>query len=291
MSITQGAHAQLAVTDLEEAVGFHVDVLGMIELGRDNGAVSLGCGVDDRCDLVLAEGGTGVRLVALEAESEEDLEQYAARLREQGVEVEQRSDPTPGVEQSLRFTAPSGLALELAVTREGPAYLNPSDSTGRAGVGPVDFDHITLKVPDPAPMVEFLTGTLDFSVSDEMRPAPDTLVAAWTRVGQLHHDIAMFKGPETQTLHHLALRAESFDHLKRASDQLSAAGIPIEAGPGRHRVGGNVYLFFWTPGGNRYELSAEMPRVGAGKTKVWTDLPTAFSTWGATPPATFADGS
>jgi catechol 2,3-dioxygenase len=56
-------------------------------------------------------------------------------------------------------------------------------------------------------------------------------------------------------------------------------------------VGGNVYLFFWAPGGNRYEFSAEMPRVGAGETKVWTDLPTAFSTWNATPPATFAHGS
>ncbi len=177
------------------------------------------------------------------------------------------------------------------MSADGPAYLNPGTAGRRSGIAPVDYDHITLKVPDPVAMVEFLCTTLDFSVSDEMRPAPDTLVAAWTRAGQLHHDIAMFKGAPNETLHHFALRLESFDHLKHAADHLAAAGIAIETGPGRHRVGGNVYLFFWAPGGNRYEFSAEMPRVGAGETKVWTDLPTAFSTWNATPPATFAHGS
>jgi catechol 2,3-dioxygenase len=101
----------------------------------------------------------------------------------------------------------------------------------------------------------------------------------------------MFTGPPTQTLHHYALRLESFDHLKQAADRLAAAGVKVETGPGRHSVGGNVYLFLWTPGGNRLEFSAEMPRVGKGETKVWSELPTAFSAWGATPPPTFAEGS
>jgi catechol 2,3-dioxygenase len=291
MSITQGAYAELAVDDLEGAVGFHVDVLGMVELGRENGTVGLGCGVDGRCDLVLREGGTGVRVVALEVESEDDLERYAGRLAERGVGAEHRSDPHAGVARALRFAAPSGLETELVVANGGPAYLNPGEAGSRRAIAPLDFDHITLKVPDPGAMVDFLTGALGFSVSDEMRPAPDTLVAAWTRAGDQHHDIAMFKGPPQQTLHHYALRLESFDHLKHAADLLAAAGVPIETGPGRHRVGGNVYLFFWAPGGNRYEFSAEMPRVGGGATRVWTDLPTAFSTWGAMPPQSFADGS
>ena len=45
------------------------------------------------------------------------------------------------------------------------------------------------------------------------------------RFGQQHHDIAMFKGPETQTLHHYALRLENFDHLKQAADRLVTVGI------------------------------------------------------------------
>jgi catechol 2,3-dioxygenase len=291
MCITQVAYAELAVDDLEGALGFHTDVVGMVELGRENNHVNLGCGVDGRCDLVLHGGGTGVRVVALEVESEDDFDRYAQRLSERGVGTERLSDPRSGVAHALRFSAPSGLTIELVLTDPGPAYLNPGQATSRAGIAPTDFDHITLKVPDTDATVELLTSALGFSVSDEMRPQPDVLAAAWTRVGSQHHDIAMFKGPPEQTLHHYALRLESFDHLKQAADRLAAAGVKVETGPGRHSVGGNVYLFFWTPGGNRLEFSAEMPRVGKGETKVWSELPTAFSAWGATPPPTFAEGS
>jgi catechol 2,3-dioxygenase len=289
--ITQCAYAELLVDDLEAALAFHTDVVGMVELGRENGSVVLGCGVDDRPDLVVTRGGTGVKLVALEVESEEDLERYAERLGERGVSAEPASDPRAGIDRALRFNTPAGLRVELVLTGEGPAYLNPGQSRKSTGIGPVDFDHITLKVPDTDAMVAFLTGALDFSVSDEMRPAPDVLAAAWTRAGQQHHDIAMFKGPPGQTLHHYALRLESFEHLKLAADRLAQAGIAVETGPGRHSVGGNVYLFFWAPGGNRLEFSAEMPRVGRGATKVWSELPKAFSAWGAAPPASFAEGS
>jgi catechol 2,3-dioxygenase len=291
VAITQCAYAELNVDDLEGAIAFHKDVVGMFELGRENGTAVLGCGVDDRPDLVLTRGGTGVKRVALEVESEDDLDRYESKLSERGIAAERCSDPRVGIDKALRFGAPGGLELELVVTGAGPAYLNPGQSDRRGGIGPVDFDHITLKVPDAVAMVDFLTELLGFSVSDEMRPAPGVLAAAWTRAANQHHDIAMFKGPASQSLHHYALRLESFEHLKQAADRLAQAGVAVETGPGRHSVGGNVYLFFWAPGGNRCEFSAEMPRVGRGATRVWSELPKAFSAWGATPPATFAEGS
>lgn len=289
--ITQVAYAEISVDDLQAATDFHVDVVGMAESGRENGTVGLNCGVDGRTDLLLTEGGTGARTIGLEVESEEDLEFYRSALEKRGIEAAPSTDPRPDVVRALTFRAPSGHAIELAERTPGPAYLNVGQAGMRRGIGPNDFDHITLKVPDPVAMTEFLTGALGFSVSDEMRPEPGVVAAAWTRAGFLHHDVAMFRGPEAQTLHHYALRLDSFEHLKQAADRLAAAGIKVEAGPGRHSVGGNVYLFFWAPGGNRLEFSAEMPRVGAGETKVWTDLPSAFSTWGATPTPTFTDGS
>ena len=291
MSITQGAYAHLQVQDLQGSIDFHTHVLGLRELGREDGAVNLGCGLDERCDLVLSEGGTGVSLIGLEVESEDDLDLFEARLADRGVRTERRSDSHAGVASALRFAAPNGLAIELAVAPPGPPYLNPGMGRWRDGIAPLDFDHITLKVPDPEAMIALLTEALGFTVSDEMRPEPDLLVAAWTRAGDLHHDIAMFRGPSEQTLHHYALRLESFEHLKHAADRLASAGVPTEAGPGRHSVGGNVYLFFWGPGGNRYEFSAEMPLVAGAQKRIWSDLPTAFSAWGAVPPATFAEGS
>jgi catechol 2,3-dioxygenase len=103
--ITQVAYAELAVDDLEEAVGFHTDVVGMTELGRENNHVNLGCGVDGRLDLVLHGGGTGVRLVALEIESEDDFDRYERRLSERGLDSEKLSDPRSGVARARRRTA------------------------------------------------------------------------------------------------------------------------------------------------------------------------------------------
>src|ERR1700683_1482983 len=116
MCITQVAYAELAVDDLEAAVGVHTDVVGMNELGRENNHVNLGCGVDGRCDLVLHGGGTGVRLVALEVESEDDFTRYAKRLSARGVQTEQLTDPRSGVARALRFPAPGGLTIELVLT-------------------------------------------------------------------------------------------------------------------------------------------------------------------------------
>lgn len=151
----------------------------------------------------------------------------------------------------------------------------------------LDFDHITLQAQDAGRLVEFLVEVLDFEVSDIFAPTPGVVGAAWCRVSDLHHDVAIVSTPEAgKSLHHYALGMESFEHLKVAADLLAVHGVPIETGPGRHSVGGNVYTYFWVAG-NRYELSAEMPRARKGETKMWDSFETSFSAWGLTPPESF----
>jgi catechol 2,3-dioxygenase len=97
-----------------------------------------------------------------------------------------------------------------------------------------------------------------------------------------------------QTLHHMAFELDGIGHLTAAADQLGAAGVPLEAGPGRHGVGGNLYAYFWAPGGNRYELSAEMPRVPGARDAPNVRLASSvnsFSAWGTPRPDTFTRGS
>ncbi|MEU0797536.1 VOC family protein [Amycolatopsis sp. NPDC005961] len=291
MGISQVAHAELAVADLDEAIGFHTDVLGMRELGRADGAVRLSVGIDGGCDLVLTAGGTGVRRFALRVDDVADLDRYAKRLAEAGVATETRTDEHPGVVQALRFQAPSGHAMELAVLSTGPQYVHPAKAPHRGGIRALDFDHITVQAQDPKPLVDFLVELLDFQVSDIFAPAPGVIGAAWCRASTLHHDIAIISTPEAgKSLHHYALGMESFDHLKVAADELGRHGVPIEVGPGRHGVGGNVYTYFWAAG-NRYELSAEMPRVRRNDPVVWDDFPKAFSPWGLQPPESFGHAS
>jgi len=292
MGISQVSHAELAVGDLEEAVGIHVDVLGMKELGRSDGSVRLSAGIDDGCDLILTSGGTGVRRFALRVDDYSDLEHYSKRLANAGVEHNTRSDEHPGVTHSLQFQTPTGHTMELALlATDGPTYVHPARAAHRGGIRAVDFDHITLQAENPKPLVDFMVDVLDFKISDIFAPAPGVIGAAWLRASDLHHDVAIISTPESgKSLHHYALGMESFDHLKVAADELARHGVPIETGPGRHGVGANLYTYFWVAG-NRYELSAEMPRVRPGAARVWDDFPKAFSPWGLTPPESFGRAS
>jgi len=70
MPIQKVTHIEIKVQDVESAVEFHTETLGLTELARDNGTVYLGCGLDDAYDLALTSGGTGLAHVALQVEED-----------------------------------------------------------------------------------------------------------------------------------------------------------------------------------------------------------------------------
>lgn len=296
MSIQKLAHAELVVEDLEKALQFNLEVMGLTELARDNGVVYLGCGGDDNYDLALVGGGTGLSHFAFQVESEEDLKHYAGRLKEAGIGSEERTDGEPGQIKALRFAIPSGQQMELVIVEDRPHYLNPASPKHRRlrGIAPLDVDHITLRNGEQVKEVgEFLRDILDFRVSDVFEPAPGVWGAAWLHVGDYHHDLAIMGGPPGNNLDHLAWTMDGMDHIKKSADLLAQLDIPLETGPGRHGIGANLYGYFWSPGGNRYELSGEMSRAADAKapTNTWSDFPKAFSAWGALPPESFDHGS
>lgn len=294
MSIQKVAHVEIRVEDLGSALEFHTETLGLTELGRDNGTVYLGCGLDNTYDLALQGGGTGVARTALQVD-EDDIPAYRSRLGEMGVAVEESTDRGPGQGKALRFQAPSGHVFELMTVADAPVYLQPAmpkHARGR-GMSPTDLDHVTLRTDNVKGLVEFLQQALDFKVSDVFEPGPGVWAAAWTRVGEYHHDVAVLTGGPGETLDHVAWTMDGLDHIKHAADLLGQTGLPIETGPGRHGIGGNLFTYFWAPGGNRYELSAEMPRTVTPNAphNVWDDFPKAFSAWGQMPPESFQKGS
>ncbi|MBS1895526.1 MAG: VOC family protein [Actinobacteria bacterium] len=292
--------AELRVEDLEEAVSFNTEVFGLTELSREDGRVYLTCGADqERAQLVLREGGTGTGSFTLSVDAEDDLEGFAERLRGVGVDTEVRTDAAPGQSRALAFSLPTGQEVELEARPERSLYqheaLDPAPQ--RHGVGASDIDHITIAFDDGAKAkatARVLTEGLGFSVSDVMLDPEGNWLGAWTRAGEYHHDVAMIRCQSGATLHHLAWTLDGADHLKTAADALARAGHCLETGPGRHGVGGNLYSYFWAPGGNRYELSAEMPRlVGRRSQPLVRSVAefNAFSAWGTPRPESFGEGS
>jgi catechol 2,3-dioxygenase len=296
MGLQKVAHVQLRVDDLDRAVDFHVNVLGLTELSRNDGSVYLGCGFDTNNDVILTPGGTGVERVTLQVDSDEDIQRYAKRLADLGITNDVRTDEKPGQSAGLNFTLPSGQGMELAVVSDRRPYLHTTtagDPQGR-GIAPFDIDHVTLMGPDIQKLMHFLKQTLDFKLSDIIRPGGDVWAAAWARTGEYHHDVAAIHSDNpNESLHHLAWSFANIEQIKQAADLLARNNIKIEAGPGRHTVGGNIYAYFMAPGGNRYEMTTEMPRAAdpSAEPVIWEDFIAAYSAWGQSPPESFRYGS
>ncbi|WP_254533085.1 VOC family protein [Natrinema gelatinilyticum] len=279
-------HAVLEVTDIEEAVEFHTDVVGLVELDRQDDVVYLGCGLDENYDLGLIEGETGVEHFALRV-TETELEEYATRLEDAGVDTERRSDE-PGQRDGIRFALPSGTDMEL-VTVADSAYHHPvKPAADRTAATPRDLDHINLMSHNVDEDMAFLEEHLDFAVSDKIVGETGFTVQAWLRHGRFHHDVGLSNANDVvYSLHHLAFQMDSLDHMKSFCDRLASKGYRLELGPSRHNAGSNLFAYFWAPGGNRIELTAEMatvdPDAETGVREIDKESNTV-STWGGVVP-------
>jgi catechol 2,3-dioxygenase len=281
-------HATLRVTDLDEAVAFYTDVLGLVELDRDDGVVYLGCGLDDNYDLGLIEGGTGVDHFAIRVDDGDQLAAYEERLTGTGIETERTGGAEPSQVEGVRFTLPSGVDMEL-VTVADTDYHHPTDATdGRAAAAPRDVDHINLMSWDVDRDLGVLTEQLDFSVSDKIVGESGFTLQAWTRFGEFHHDIALSTADNVAyTLHHLSFEVDGMEHIKILCDRFTQEGYQLELGPNRHNAAANNFAYLWAPGGNRIELTAEMATVDEGaETGVRTMDPSenTVSVWGGVEP-------
>lgn len=299
MSIQKLANAHLRVRNINEAIEFHEEVLGLAQIARGGDVVYYGAGLDDNYDVALiGNGDTGVAAMSFDVTGDDDLEHYGKRLKDAGVKTEIGTDTDPGVEKALSFQLPSGHKMELIILAENPHYLRVSrpKHPRNVGIAPLGADHITLHVHDGRGFVEFLRDVLDFQPSDIFEPAPGVWAAAWTHCSDQHHDLATLPpGKDGDTIHHFAWSLDGIDHMKRAADYMAHKGIEIEVGPGRHGIGSNLYTYFIAPGGNRYELSAEMGRATnkAGEPDFWNadQFAKGFSAWGHVPPESFQQGS
>jgi catechol 2,3-dioxygenase len=196
--------------------------------------------------------------------------------------TERHAGEGPGEIEAVAFELPSGHRMEF-VTVEDHRYLEPyRPAFPASGMRVLDADHINLCSTDVRGLAEFLRDGLRFRHSDLIEAPGQGWLGAWTRMGEFHHDVAVLHSDEpADTLHHFAWTCASVDHLKSCCDQLAAAGLALEVGIGRHPAGANVFAYFWDPGGNRIELSAEMALVDAAATpRVWDSPRGTFDMWG-----------
>lgn len=254
------------------------------------------------------DGGDQVQLVesptrslqtlGLGAESPDDLGRIAANVNAQqlGTIVEEAAD------RLLVREPVTELAIEITVAEPYDSSVQPPASnspalTGRhntpaasvlstASPQPSNLTHVVYASPDQPTTLRFFTDVLGFQVSDAV-PG----IIAFTRCGDVHHNVAIQAGP-VGFLHHLAFEMDSIDDVVRRGQTMVDEDPDRHTwGLGRHAIGSNWFWYLRDPSGVFVEYAADIDRISDQdlyQPKEWSGHEFLYS-YGPAAPAEFLE--
>lgn len=278
--VTRIGHIALTVADLDAAVDFQQEVVGMVETERACGVSYLTCN-DRHHELLLVsdQARRGYDHVALEVPDAAALETARTAVPAAGGRLlGDVYDGEPGIDRALKVMGPEGHVVKLFCGMETVAAPEPGDR-------PTKFEHVSLKVRNTRRFEQFLARGLGLRFSDRMGR-----LASWWHCDADHHGIAVVWAPRAE-LSHYAYAWPDFGALGRVADRLKAhrARKPIW-GPSRHGPGNNHFLYLLDEDGAMIENCSElaqMPPVGDYVAREWPLDPTTINQWGGPPPLRF----
>ena len=262
--VLRPGHAALRVLDLEEAVNFYGNVLGLQETGRDKqGRVYFKAWDErDHNSVVIREADkAGIDVFAFKVDGKKTLEKLDADLRAYGVSTER----IPAGEmletgERVRFQVPSGHMIELYAEKKdvgnGISYVNPDpwSAASEKGIAPTRLDHCLLYGPDIEKVQKLFEEVLGFYLVEHIVLEDNkTDLAIWLSTSIKAHDIAFVRHPEPGKLHHVAFLLDSWERVLRAADLMSMNHVSIDIGPTRHGVTRGTTIYAFDPSGNRFE--------------------------------------
>lgn len=262
VGVTRPGFVQLRVLDLEEAIPHYRDHIGL-ELVSQDGERAFFRGFDefDRHSIILREADTaGMDRMGFKVMKDTDLDDFASRLLEMGVEVETIAPgDDPGVGRKIRFSTPTGhvfdLYAEIELSPNCPPVKNPDVwHKEPTGMRATRFDHCALNGVDVAASAEIFEKALDFSITEELiDEANGVKLGIFLSCSNKAHDVAFLAGPEDGKIHHVSFRLESWHDVGHAADIISRYDISLDIGPTRHGITRGQTIYFFDPSGNRNE--------------------------------------
>jgi catechol 2,3-dioxygenase-like lactoylglutathione lyase family enzyme len=247
IGVKQIGHATFETPDLERAIAYYTQYLGLTTVEREGDTAYLACPSDFHSVVLKRAPTAAVTRLALQLAADADLDAFAAQTAAKGVAVRRKSDAGPNTPVTLSVTDPSGLEIELLSTR--------AVTDGRPknhGVTPRKLGHTAFFTPDIQATVKFYTDILGFRVSDWIG---DFFV--FMRCNPDHHTVNFLSGPK-HGLHHIAFELNDWNHVKAACDLLPHHNLELIWGPGRHGPGHNIYTYHLNPDGFTIEMFTEL---------------------------------
>lgn len=277
--VTRIGHIALNVADLDAAVDFQRQVIGMVETDRADGVSYLTCNTRHH-ELILIENpaNRGYDHLALEVEDAAALERALVQIPAAGGRLLGRIyDGEQGIDRALLVQSPGGHVYKLFCGMQEGEELPPGDR-------PTHFEHLSCKVRNIPAEERFLQDGFGFRFSDRMG-----FLASWWHCNEDHHGIALTLSPRAE-LSHYAYSWPDFGALGRAADRLKAArDRKCIWGPSRHGPGNNHFLYFHDEDGAMIECCSELAQMEADRyvARRWSMRPSTINQWGGPPPLRF----
>ena len=262
--VLRPGHVQLRVLNIEEAIKHYVDLLGLIEMDKDDqGRVYLKAWTEvDKFSLVLRETDEpGCDFMGFKVLDEAALNQLEKDLVAHGLEVEHLpAGELKDCGRRIRFTVASGHAFELYADKEytgkwGVSDVNPEAwPRGLKGMKAVRFDHCLFYGPNLAAVYDVFVNVLGFHLVEQVVDPEGTRIAQFLTSSMKEHDIAFIHSDDPGKFHHASFFLETWEDVLRAADLISMTDTSIDIGPTRHGLTHGKTIYFFDPSGNRNEV-------------------------------------
>ena len=254
ITLTDIAYVRSGVADLEGAVRFATDIVGLELAERTESAVAHVRADHRHHCLALVQGPSGVISSGFCVADSDALAAAETELERSGVTVGRGSAEAARsrrVREFIAFDDPFGNRLELVSQQE--TVTRPVAFARPAGI--IEFGHLCLDAPDVHEAYRFWSGRFNARVSDWIGDA-----ACLLRIDPVHHKLAVFQG-DKPGLCHINFQVATIDDVFRNWHFLLRRGVEIEMGPGRHPQSTAIFLYFLGPEGFTYEYSFGVRRI------------------------------
>jgi len=258
----------IRVMDMDKAREHYVDRLGLHEILEEDGRLYLKAWDEwDHHSVVLRHADSpGLDYVAYKVYDDATLTDFAARVREFGLAVEEI--PAGAYLKSgrrIQFVLPSGHTMQLYADKEQVGntmgHINPGAIPEEGvirGFNINRLDHVLLGGDELDENLRLFTEVFDFDLSEKLVDAETgASLALFLTCSTKPHDIAFVLQPEKNRFHHCSFLLESAHDVFKAADKIGRYRIPVDVGPNRHGITRGATIYFFDPSGNRNEVFAE----------------------------------
>ena len=260
------AHVELLTPKLDESTKFFVEILGMIESGREGDSVYLR-GWDDyehHSLQLTASPKPGMGHYAFRASSPQALERRVSALEKSGLGIGWKDDNV-GHGPAYCFTDPDDHKMEIYYETEWykpsealrPALKNQASRFPNRGIALRRIDHVNILAADVRATRMFLEEVLGFRMTEQVIFDDGSEKAAWVTVTNKTYDIAIVEdwAGANGRLHHITYAVDSREDILRAADIFLENRVFMETGPHKHAIQQTFFLYVFEPGGNRFEIA------------------------------------